>query len=83
MQSRPDKHQAQQVADFQRLVHQLFKQDERGAIILEHWRNEVLMAPGNARGSDLYMLGLQEGRKEFVRQIIAMINQAEKGNERG
>lgn len=67
----------QQVDEYNRMLHRVFKQSEDGQKLLAFWEDSLRMEPGNAEGIDPYQLGRVEGRKEFVRTILRSIEQAE------
>jgi hypothetical protein len=60
------------------LIHQVFKQNEAGAELLAIWvQNALIMSPTAKPGDDLLAIGLEEGKKEFIRKVILTINKVE------
>ena len=60
------------------LIHQVFKQNEAGAELLAIWvQSALVMAPTARPGDDLLAIGLEEGKKEFIRKVILTINKVE------
>ena len=60
------------------LIHQVFKQNEAGARLLAMWVNDALiMAPTARPGDDLLAIGLEEGKKEFIRKVLLTIQKIE------
>jgi hypothetical protein len=60
------------------LIHQVFKQNEAGAKLLALWVHDALvMAPTARPGDDLLAIGLEEGKKEFIRKVLITINKIE------
>ena len=61
------------------LVHKTFAQNEAGVELLEIWKEVLIMGSTAAPGMDSVEIGIREGRKEFIREIIKIINRVEKG----
>lgn len=59
------------------LVHQTFSQTDSGKELLELWREDALMLPSCRGGIDMISVGLNEGRKQFVRDILTTIRRVE------
>ena len=56
------------------LIHQVFKQNEAGAKLLAMWvQDALIMAPTARPGDDLLAIGLEEGKKEFIRKVLLTI----------
>lgn len=51
-------------------VHKVFAQNEDGRELLEHWRDSLLMVPSAGPNSTQIEIGIAEGIKQFVRNII-------------
>ena len=67
-------------ASFERLdylIHQTFKQTESGAELLEKWTDVLLKAPSAEPGMDQLSIGLVEGKKGFIRNILLTIEKVE------
>ena len=71
------KKQYQQVNEFDKLVHRVFKQSEDGAKLLGFWNDHLMTSPEDSAGIDPFRLGQESGRKDFVRRINGQIIQAE------
>lgn len=63
------------------LVHRLFKQSEAGVELLAIWERSLLFVPTAAAGYDLVQIGINEGTKQFIRNIKLTIDKVEGGNE--
>lgn len=72
-----NKQRFQQVNEFNKKVHKLFAQTDEGQDVLEAWSDFALTTPSHVNGADLYSIGVVEGRKEFIREIINAIRMAE------
>ena len=60
------------------LIHQVFKQNEAGAELLSMWvQDALIMAPTARPGDDLLAIGLEEGKKEFIRKVLLTIKKVE------
>lgn len=75
------KQQYQQIDELHKRIHRVFVQTQDGKELLDMWKDHVLMSPVHLLGSDPYQLGLAEGRKEFIRELITSIKQAEAKND--
>ena len=63
------------------LIHQVFKQNEAGAELLATWvQSALIMAPTARPGDDLLAIGLEEGKKEFIRKVLLTIQKIEGDN---
>jgi hypothetical protein len=60
------------------LIHRVFKQNESGAELLAMWvKDALIMAPTARAGDELLAIGLEEGKKEFIRKILMTIEKVE------
>lgn len=59
------------------LIHQIFSQNEKGRELLETWKETLIMSAGADEGMDLISVGIKEGYKRFIRNIILTINRVE------
>tara|TARA_R110002096_G_scaffold351159_1_gene544294 strand:- start:583 stop:870 length:288 start_codon:yes stop_codon:yes gene_type:complete len=59
------------------LVHQVFKQNKQGADLLAHWTTALMMAPTVTASSTQMQVGIAEGKKEFIRNILLTIKRVE------
>ena len=63
------------------LYHKLFKQNEDGAKLLAIWKEKALLNPSVLPHFTQFEAGLEEGRKCFIRDIMAAIAIVESENE--
>lgn len=75
--AQPDKKAFEATQKFISQLHRVFVQNEDGAEILSYWKHDLMMTDGSINGSNPYQIGIVEGKKQFVRKLINMINQAE------
>jgi hypothetical protein len=61
------------------LIHRIFYQTDEGVQLLNIWKNTTLMNASARSGSDLLTIGLSEGKKDFVRNIILTIEGVNNG----
>jgi hypothetical protein len=54
-------------------VHKVFAQTEDGQELLRFWREQLMMLPTAMPHSTAYEVGIAEGFKEFIRNIIRQI----------
>lgn len=59
------------------LIHKIFAQTDEGRELLSEMQKSLIMMPGDRLGNDLFNLGKEEGRKEFIRNIINTIETIE------
>lgn len=59
------------------LIHKVFSQTDAGVELLEHWKEALMMSPGAEPGAGLLEIGLTEGTKTFIRNIILTIRKVE------
>lgn len=62
--------------EYHKRIHRVFSTDD-GRDLLEVWRDHLMMEPNDSMGKDLFALGLAEGRKAFIRDLILAMKQAE------
>lgn len=60
------------------LTHDVFAKDERGKELLSLWRRSLEINPVARPGMDLLSIGIEQGKKDFIRNIILTIERAEK-----
>jgi len=58
-------------------VHKVFAQNEDGRELLEHWKSSLMMLPSAGPNSTQIEIGIAEGIKQFVRNIIIQTKQFE------
>lgn len=63
------------------LIHRTFAQNEAGAELLQLWTDALITMPTAKPGDDLLTIGINEGIKEFIRNIHATIKKIERGDE--
>lgn len=61
------------------LIHKVFSQSDDGMELLEHWTSALIMTPTVVPGADQFLAGINEGKKEFIRNILLTIERV--GNE--
>lgn len=60
------------------LIHKTFVQSEAGAELLDIWTIKgLVMSPTAEQGMDLLEIGIREGRKSFIRDLILTIKHVE------
>lgn len=59
------------------LIHRTFAETESGRELLELWEDVLLLNPTAEPGDDLLRIGLSEGQKSFIRNIILTIRKVE------
>lgn len=60
------------------LVHKAFVQNEAGAELLDIWTmTGLVMSPTAERGMEPLEIGIREGRKSFIRDLILTIKRVE------
>ncbi|PCH98497.1 MAG: hypothetical protein COB84_01920 [Rhodobacteraceae bacterium] len=59
------------------LIHRVFEQSEAGRDLLIMWQDALIMTPTAQPGDDLLTVGLNEGKKSFIRNIITTIRKVE------
>lgn len=61
------------------LIHRTFCQNEAGAELLKKWRDSLVKIPTANAGDDLLAIGINEGVKSFIRNIIITIDKVNNG----
>ena len=59
------------------LYHRVFAETEEGRELLKVWQEQLMMAPSAEPGADLLAIGMAEGIKTFIRNIILTIRKVE------
>lgn len=62
------------------LIHQTFAQNQSGAELLSLWSNTLMMMPTAQPNMDLIQIGINEGIKEFIRNITLTVKKVEAGD---
>ena len=63
------------------LIHQVFAQNPLGRELLEKWKQQLIMMPTVQPESTHYEVGINEGIKQFVRNLILQIDKIETSGE--
>ena len=61
------------------LIHKVFSQNEEGKELLEIWGKTLMMMPTANPNDDSIQIGINEGTKRFIRNIIVTIEKVERG----
>lgn len=64
------------------LIHQTFAQNQSGAELLSLWSNTLMMMPTAQSNMDLIQIGINEGIKQFIRNIILTVKKVETGGSK-
>lgn len=59
------------------LIHRVFQQNEDGQELLSIWKETLIMSVGADEGMDLVGIGIKEGYKRMIRNIILTIKRVE------
>ena len=59
------------------LVHRAFQQNDAGQELLGYWKDTLVMRPTVEPGMDAYTVGINEGMKTFIRNILLTIERIE------
>jgi hypothetical protein len=59
------------------LIHKIFAQTDEGKELLEYWKRALTLSPTAEPGYDLLDIGLAEGKKTFIRNILLTIDKVE------
>lgn len=59
------------------LIHRVFQQSEAGQELMEMWERSLLLVPTARPGDDLLQIGINEGTKQFIRNIKLTIEKVE------
>lgn len=59
------------------LIHRVFKQNKDGAELLSIWKEALILTPTVTPNSTQMQVGIEEGRKEFIRRIYLTIKNVE------
>ncbi len=62
---------------FDYLVHRVFAQSDEGQELLALWKESLSMAPTAEEGMDTLSIGIREGMKRFIRNIIITVKKVE------
>ena len=61
------------------LIHKVFSQNEEGKELLGIWGKTLMMMPTANPNDDSIQIGINEGTKRFIRNIIVTIEKVERG----
>lgn len=76
----PPQYSDEQKAQFNKLdylIHKVFAESPEGAELLSIWKESLVMTPTATAGADLLMIGMAEGTKTFIRNLILTIEKVE------
>jgi len=59
------------------LIHKVFAQSDAGKELLQKFKEDLIMVPTLSPHSTQFEAGMNEGMKQFVRNIITQINTVE------
>lgn len=59
------------------LIHRVFKQNKAGEELLELWKEALIMTPTATANSTQLQVGIEEGKREFIRNIYLTIKNVE------
>lgn len=59
------------------LIHQTFAQTESGKELLKVWKESLIMNPSVTPSSTQFQAGIEEGKKEVLRNILLTIKKVE------
>lgn len=65
------------------LIHRTFAESEAGEELLVLWLEAILMVPTAQAGMGLLEIGIEEGKKEFIRNIILTVRKIDEGEDNG
>ena len=68
---------AEQLQKIDYLIHKVFKQSEDGEELLDIFLESLIMTPTVIPGMDQFTAGINEGKKEFIRNLITTIKTVE------
>lgn len=58
-------------------IHKIFAQNEDGEFVLNHWKKTLMFTPTATENADLVEIGMSEGMKSFIREILITIERVE------
>jgi len=58
-------------------IHKVFAQNDTGKELLEIWKEALIMNPTVTPHSTQFQAGIEEGKKEFIRNIYLTIKKVE------
>ena len=61
------------------LIHKVFEQNEDGKELIDTWVDALLMTPTARAGDDMLTIGINEGVKQFIRNIKLTVDKVERG----
>lgn len=59
------------------LIHQVFEQSSAGKELLTYWKETLMLTPTVTGNATQFQAGIEEGHKEFIRNIILTIKSVE------
>ena len=61
------------------LIHKTFEGNEDGKELLKIWKETLIMHAGAEPGMDSVGIGIREGQKRFIRNILLTIKRVQEG----
>ena len=59
------------------LIHKVLAQNESGVELLKLWEKALILEPTARPGDDLLTVGINEGTKNLIRNILITVNKVE------
>ena len=59
------------------LIHRVFEENAQGKELLAIWKEALIMSPTVTPNSTRFQVGIEEGKKEFIRNIYLTIKSVE------
>ena len=63
--------------ELNQLIHQVFEQNPQGKELLKIWKEALIMTATVTPSSTAHQCGIEEGKKEFTRNILLIIKSVE------
>lgn len=61
------------------LIHKVFSESVAGSELLEIWTESLKFNPTAQPGYDLLVIGMEEGKKQFIRNLLTTIKKVQSG----
>jgi hypothetical protein len=69
--------QKQMWDEAEQLIHKVFKQSPNGKKLIAIWKEALIMTPTVTPNSTQFQVGIEEGKREFIRNIYLTIKNVE------
>jgi hypothetical protein len=69
--------QEQMWNETEQLIHKVFKQSPNGKKLIAIWKEALIMTPTVTPNSTQFQVGIEEGKREFIRNIYLTIKNVE------